>query len=105
MKILGSYSYSCLLRIIPTLCQLKNGSQRNITHDLLISNYMLFSSKQQRIFTNDHVTHDRTKYDHDVKLHTDGLTKTIISKSRELFQNFRDDFRANRKLKVYLFIL
>ncbi|CAF1552890.1 unnamed protein product, partial [Rotaria sordida] len=95
MKIFESLLSSPLLRIIPILCRLKTGSERIITNNFLNSNYRLFWSKQKRAFTDDHATRDRTKYDHDVKLHTDGLIKTIISNSRELYRNLRDDFRAH----------
>ncbi|CAF1559566.1 unnamed protein product, partial [Rotaria sordida] len=105
MKILGSFSYSHIHRIIPTLCRLKYGSERIITNNLLNSNYQLFWSKQKRTFTTDHARDDRIKYDHNVKLHTDGFIKTIISNSRELYHNLRDDFRAHWRFNTSLIIV
>ncbi|CAF4221995.1 unnamed protein product [Rotaria magnacalcarata] len=57
--------------------------------------------------SNDHAsaTQDRTKYDHDIKLHTDGLIKTIIKNSLELYSDLRDDFRANCGFNTVLIII
>ena len=52
----------------------------------------------------DHGTDDRIKYDHDTKLRTEGFIKTIINNAQDLYNELRNDFRVNRKLKVYLFI-
>ncbi|CAF1303424.1 unnamed protein product, partial [Rotaria sordida] len=87
------------------LCRLKYGSERIIKNNLLCSNYQLFWSKQKRTFTTDHAGDDRIKYDHNVKLHTDGFIKTIISNSRELYHNLRDDFRAHWGFNAGLIIV
>jgi len=49
-------------------------------------------------------TDERIKLDHYVKLRTEGFIKTIINNARDLYNELRNDFRVNRKLKVYLFI-
>ncbi|CAF4714095.1 unnamed protein product [Rotaria magnacalcarata] len=90
-----------------TLYRLKIGSKTGITNSLFNSNHHLFLYKQKSTLINDHAsaTQDRTKYDHDIKLHTDGLIKTIIKNSRELYSNLRDDFRANWGFNTVLIII
>ncbi|CAF1015159.1 unnamed protein product [Didymodactylos carnosus] len=63
-----------------------------------------FGFTQKRLFIDDHAKDAPTKYDHDVKLHTDGIIKTIINNSRELYRDLRDDFRANRGFNIILIV-